>query len=507
MRLRRANAEPVNSDNPPNHRQWRHPTRIATLVVVVWTVGAMAVAGVIVALLFDVPWVPAVVAMVAVAILLGFKGCYRTRMVPDVSSMFSRLLTAVALGVVMGLSVARLTPAPVPTIGDAMGLVAGLWTGAVVGLAFSSRALKSLWSRGRLRSRALVVGVGKLTSELILELRVRRTYGVYVEGVAYVGTEPPSRGHPAETPFVAVADIPRFVADHNIDRVIIGPSAGDDPTVVAGARWAAAKGLPVYVVPRLFTMGVGLDSLTPDRVRGYPLVRVQRSAHPQIALRFKRLTDVVVSGIGIVLTAPIMAVAAMAVRLTSPGPALFRQERVGQHGKPIVVSKFRSMTTGDGDNEWTSESRVTPVGGFLRRTSVDELPQLFAIFRGDMSLVGPRPERPAFVEKFRQQYAEYDERHRMPVGLTGLAQVVGYVGDTSIEERLKYDNLYIDQWSYGTDMQLVFKTVWSVVRQGKRKKEHRELTNALRQGSAINLVDSDIDLRDGAVAQERYVAG
>lgn len=469
--------------------RWGHPTRLATLVIVAYTVGGLTLGGLAMGVLLDAPLVPSLVAIVAVAIQMGFNGVYRTRMVPDVSSMFSRLLTAVALGVVIGLSVARLTPAPVPTIGDAMGLVTGLWFGAVVGLALASRSLKRRWSKGHLRSRALVVGVGKLTSELILELRLRPTYGVAVGAVAYVGEKPPSRGHPAETPLIAVDEIPSFVQENDIDRVIIGPSAGDDPTVVAAARWAAAKGLPVYVVPRLFAMGVGLDSLTPDRVRGYPLVRVQRSSHPQIALKFKRLTDVVVSGVAIVLTLPVMAVAGLAVRLTSPGPVLFRQERVGQHERPIVVSKFRSMTMSDGgDTEWTSEQRLTAVGGFLRRSSIDELPQLFSIFRGDMSLVGPRPERPAFAEQFRSRYADYDERHRMPMGLTGLAQVVGYVGDTSIEERLKYDNLYIDQWSYGTDLQLIFKTVWSVIRQGNRKHENNELELVLT-GEGADVID------------------
>lgn len=474
---------------PRSDARWSHPTRIATGVVIVCTVGGLLLADVVVGVLFDMPAIPTTMATLSTAILLGFKGAYRTRMVPDVSSLFSLVLSAVALGIVIGLSFARLTSSPVPPIGDGLGLAVSLWVGAVLGLAVASGLLKRLWQRGKLRSRAVVIGVGRLTSELILELRIRRTYGVAVEGVAYIGPKPPSRWHPSETPLLAVEDLPAFVSEFDIDRVIVGPSAGDDPAVVAAARWAASQGLPVYVVPRLFAMGVGLDSLTPDRVRGYPLVRVQRSAHPQIALRFKRLTDIVVSGVAVVLAAPLMALVAVAVRLTSPGPILFRQERVGQHGRPIVVSKFRSMTVGDGDTEWISEARITRLGGFLRRSAIDELPQLFSILRGDMSLVGPRPERPAFVEQFRTQFSEYDERHRMPVGLTGLAQVVGYVGDTSIEERLKYDNLYIDQWSYGADMQLIFKTIWAVIRQGRRKDEHRELETVLTNDEAL------IDLR------------
>ena len=477
---------------------WLHPTRMATLLVMVLTVGGLFAGGAIGTSLLDAPIVPAVVAAWMVAVHLGFKGVYRTRMVPDVSSMLSRVLTAVSLGVITGLAVARLTPAAVPTIGDAVGLAFSLFCGSVIGLAISSHMLKRLWKNGHLRSRAIVVGVGQLTSELILELGLRRSYGVDIEGLAYVGERPLSTGHPSETPLLSVEELPQYVALFRIDRVIIGPSAGESPRVVAAARWAATQGLPVYVVPRLFSMGVGLDSLTPDRVRGYPLVRIQRSAHPKIALRFKRLTDIFVSGVAIFVFSPVMAIAGLAVRLTSEGPALFRQDRVGQHGRPITVSKFRSMTvTGDGDTEWTSEQRVTRVGAFLRRTSIDELPQFFTIFRGDMSLVGPRPERPKFVNDFAALYPEYEERHRMPVGLTGLAQVVGYVGDTSIEERLKYDNLYIDQWSFGNDLQLIFKTVWAVVRQNDRKTENLRLERAIST-EAHNV----LDLTDSALATD-----
>ena len=202
--------EGAKSAHQRDRRSWAHPTRLATLVIVGWVGAGLAVSGLVTTIAFEMPLLPSLIAIGAVAGLLAFKGVYRTRMVPAVSSMFSRVLTAVSLGVVVGLSVARVTSATAPTIGDTVALVAGLWLGAVGGLALSSTSLKRLWVRGKLRSRALVIGAGQLTHELILELRLRRSYGVSVEALAYLGTAPPSTGHPAETPLVPLSEIPSF---------------------------------------------------------------------------------------------------------------------------------------------------------------------------------------------------------------------------------------------------------------------------------------------------------
>lgn len=409
--------------------------------------------------------------------LAAVRGAYRTRMVPDTTSMVVRLAESALVSSALVLLASNIAGFENAASVEFLVMIGGSCVAAVVGMFLGSQSLKWLWKRGIGRSRAVIVGTGRLTDELILELRHRPTYGVDIVAVVHVGTPAESlHAVNADVPQVTLDQLPETVASVRADRVIIGPTSGDEKNLVAVARWTAARGLPVFVVPRLFEMGVGLDSLTPDRVRGYPLVRVQRSAHPVIGLRMKRVLDVVVSATGIVLLSPLMVISAIAVKLTSRGPVLFSQERVGTAGRPIVVSKFRSMTVSDkADVEWTSEQRVTRVGAFLRRTSLDELPQLFSVLRGDMSLVGPRPERPAFVREFSAIYADYDERHRMPVGLTGLSQVVGLVGDTSIEERIKYDNLYIDQWSFGGDVQIIVKTLWSILRQPQHKREHQEL--------------------------------
>jgi lipopolysaccharide/colanic/teichoic acid biosynthesis glycosyltransferase len=160
-------------------------------------------------------------------------------------------------------------------------------------------------------------------------------------------------------------------------------------------------------------------------------------------------------------------VIAALVKLTSPGPVLFRQTWVGQHGETMNVTKFRTLRINhDSDTRWSVEDdpRVTPIGRLLRGLSLDELPQLWSVVKGDMSLVGPRPERPFFVERFSHSVDGYDDRHRLPVGLTGWAQVHSLRGDTSIDARARYDNQYIQHWTLWRDLVILARTLAEVVR-------------------------------------------
>lgn len=180
----------------------------------------------------------------------------------------------------------------------------------------------------------------------------------------------------------------------------------------------------------------------------------------------KRTVDVAGSLFGLIVTSPIMLTAAILVKATSRGPVIFKQERVGLHNKPFYMYKFRSMEQqppGEEKKAWTvrNDPRVTPVGKFLRRTSLDELPQLFNILKGDMSLVGPRPERPGWVEKFREEIPRYMVRHQVRPGLTGWAQVNGLRGDTSIRKRIEYDLHYIENWTLGFDIKIIFMTFFT----------------------------------------------
>jgi Undecaprenyl-phosphate glucose phosphotransferase len=179
----------------------------------------------------------------------------------------------------------------------------------------------------------------------------------------------------------------------------------------------------------------------------------------------KRLVDIVVSLIGLVVSSPVMLIAAIGVKCTSRGPVIFKQERIGLHNKPFKMYKFRTMEVQKPSVEqqgWTTKDdpRVTKIGKFLRRTSIDELPQLFNILKGDMSVVGPRPERPQFVEKFKEEIPRYMVKHQVRPGLTGWAQINGYRGDTSIKRRIEYDIFYIENWTMSFDIKIMFLTLF-----------------------------------------------
>jgi lipopolysaccharide/colanic/teichoic acid biosynthesis glycosyltransferase len=177
----------------------------------------------------------------------------------------------------------------------------------------------------------------------------------------------------------------------------------------------------------------------------------------------KRALDVTVAATALLLATPVLAACAAAVRLADGPGVIFRQERVGQDGHRFTILKFRTLRPADereAATRWTiaQDRRMSGIGRLLRRTSLDELPQLWNVLRGDMSLVGPRPERPHFVERFSKAYPGYAERHRVPVGLTGLAQISGLRGDTSIEDRTRFDNHYIDTWSLWQDVRIMLRT-------------------------------------------------
>ena len=187
----------------------------------------------------------------------------------------------------------------------------------------------------------------------------------------------------------------------------------------------------------------------------------QRLAPPgRGAMSAKRLFDIVCAACGLVVLSPLFLITALAVGLTSPGGILFCQERIGLGGKPFIIYKFRTMRKENSGLKITAsgDDRITPVGRILRKTKLDELPQLFNVLFGSMSLVGPRPERPLFVEKFKEEIPRYMIKHQVRPGLTGWAQVNGYRGDTSIRKRIDCDLYYIENWTLGLDFKILFLT-------------------------------------------------
>jgi exopolysaccharide biosynthesis polyprenyl glycosylphosphotransferase len=400
------------------------------------------------------------IAYVPAAVLcLAMSGAYRAR-------MSLRMLDAVPWFVTrLGLPLLLLAPLAVVLSGEttplfiaAMAAVLFMIPERIVCFALIRRERR----RGGLLEPAIIVGAGGVGAEL------GRTFHDYPEyGVDPIGFVDSVSG---DLPYPVLGDVDRLdtlLAERRIRRVIVAFGPAREAELVHVLRTAVQHEVEVHVVPRFFDCGVTPDGPDTDDVRGIPLYRVRRAALRAPAWYIKRLVDVLFSGAVLLLASPVLALIAVAVKMSSKGPVLFHQKRIGQYGQEIDVPKFRSLEVNhDSDTRWSVESdpRVTPVGRLLRRTSIDELPQLWSVLKGDMSLVGPRPERPFFVERFGQTVNGYSDRHRLPVGLTGWAQVHGLRGATSIEERARFDNQYIEHWSLWRDVTILIRTIAEVVR-------------------------------------------
>lgn len=322
-----------------------------------------------------------------------------------------------------------------------------------------------VWSRraGLTSHRTVLVGGGPLAAELASKLNENRRYGLAVVG--FVDDGP--RG-------IAEAIVPRLGRLQDLDRVVRETSAdvllladGDYSEVDThdAVRTENCTPCDLLVVPRMHHFHTQTGRT--DHIGSIPVMRIKTPNLNGVGRVLKRAFDVVVAGSALLLLAPVLALITLAVRWEGPG-VLFRQPRVGRDGKLFDVLKFRSLRPVDEQESATNwsiatDDRVSPIGRLLRRTSLDEIPQLWNILRGDMTLVGPRPERPHFVEQFSAQYERYAHRHRVQSGLTGLAQVNGLRGDTSIADRARYDNYYIENWSLWLDVKIILRTVSEVV--------------------------------------------
>jgi len=261
-----------------------------------------------------------------------------------------------------------------------------------------------------------------------------------------------------------VDELPDLITEHKIEEVIIGRPELSHQELLAIVSRCERGQVGIRIFPDLFQ--IIATELSIGDLGGLPLLTVRDVALRGWKLTLKRAVDLVGSAMALMILSPFLMLVAVAIKLDSPGSVFYAQERMGLDAKPFWCLKFRSMRTdaemhGPG---WTTEAdpRVTRLGRFLRRFSIDELPQFINVFLGDMSLVGPRPERPVYVEQFRRSIPRYMDRHREKAGLTGWAQVNGLRGDTSIAERTKYDLWYIENWSLWLDFKIMLRTVFSV---------------------------------------------
>lgn len=324
----------------------------------------------------------------------------------------------------------------------------------------ASRYLERSLSSIDAKSRTLVVGAGEIGRRLISTLDAHEEYGLEVVGA--VDDNPKFDGTELGARLIgSLSDIPAIVTERRIDVVIVAFSTGDQGNMIDVIRDVMSSGADVWVVPRFFELGFAGGAS--DHVWGLPMVRLQTPARSRPMWLLKRALDFILASVAVVVSAPVMGIVALATLVDSGRPIFHRQRRVSLDGRSFEILKFRTMHLVDEaiqDVEWdTNTDRVTRVGGWLRDSGLDELPQLFNVLRGEMSLVGPRPERPHFVDLFQEIYPGYASRHRLPAGVTGWAQIHGLRGDTSIEERAAFDNFYIENWSLGRDLKILLRTV------------------------------------------------
>jgi exopolysaccharide biosynthesis polyprenyl glycosylphosphotransferase len=420
-------------------------------------------------LALPVAWLPqyakAVLAMTVIAIvLLSGGGRYRARLhlsvLDELPSVIGRLFVAAALVASVfalrhegdGVEAFLLIVLP------GLGLV-------VLGRVATTRFILAARERRVVAHRTLVVGGGPLAADVVELLQRHPRYGLAVAGFLDEGCHCPAA---AVAPHVGtLADLERVVVENGIDVVLVAGGEFDEAELLDRVRTRACDGVDLLIVPRLpaFVTQTG----TGDHIGSVPIMRIRTPPLDGVSWSLKRLFDVAVSVAMLVLLAPVLAACALAVRVEGGPGVIFRQARVGRDGRQFECLKLRSMRPADereSATRWSvvDDKRVGPVGRLLRRTSLDELPQLWNILRGDMTLVGPRPERPHFVEKYSSELPRYGHRHRVPAGLTGLAQVSGLRGaDTPISERARFDNFYIENWSLWLDAKVLLRTISEVL--------------------------------------------
>lgn len=393
-------------------------------------------------------------------------GLYRSRLSLSLLDDLPYLVGAVVVGAALKLMLFGLVPgvdSPSRQVVHASVLLASVcvlrWLAYWV--------VRTARASGLIEHRTAIVGAGKIGIQLAGMLREHRYYGLHPVG--FVDSRPRAEDLPLlQAPLLGGHDdLSRVIREHAVRDVIVAFGEARESDLVDILRTCDRLDVEVFLVPRLFELH-NANRYT-DEVWGIPLIRVRRAVFRSPWWNVKRLIDVVVAGVALALLSPVLAACAVAVRREGGPGVLFRQERVGLDGRSFQVLKFRSLKPVDETDSQTTwnikhDDRLGPTGRFLRATSLDELPQLWNIVRGDMSLVGPRPERPHFVEQFSTHIPRYTARHRVPAGLTGWSQAHGLRGDTSIEDRARFDNYYIENWSPWLDMKILVKTVGQVLR-------------------------------------------
>ena len=342
--------------------------------------------------------------------------------------------------------------------------VAAALLAIIVAKAFSYTLVRALrTSTVHTGEPAVVLGSGRDADFLLDRVQTHREYGLRLVG----HVEPRLVDGDGDGFAARRAALERALGEHpRMRTLLVTEGSTPDLELMPLMRAAVARGCHVYYVPRFAALNQ--FRLNAEAIWGLPLHSVSAPGGTTQRI-LKRTLDVVVSGAAAVLLAPALIVVGLLIKRETGGSVLFRQRRIGRGGREFDLLKFQTLvprTAAEGDTGWniSNDDRLGPLGRVLRATSIDELPQLWNVLRGDMSLVGPRPERPHFVKLFSERYSHYADRHRVPVGLTGWAQIHRLRGDTSIDDRARFDNAYCDQWSVWSDIKIIVKTVGEVFR-------------------------------------------
>jgi exopolysaccharide biosynthesis polyprenyl glycosylphosphotransferase len=407
-----------------------------------------------------------------VMLLLLIRGMYEPRLRPTILEGVVPIAGSVSIAA-MFVIVVEVYIGGTATVSS---IVAHLWVTAMLGVGGARTGLLAVQRVARARgldgAPTLIVGAGYVGMRLARRLEQNPEYGL--TPVGFLDADPLQGAEIPDIPVLGSPDELDWVAQlTGAEHVVIAFSSEPDERLVDLVRRCEALGLEVSLVPRLF------ESLnhraTYEPLGGTPLMGL-RSVHPKgWQFTVKHAFDRVGAALLILLFGPLMAAIAIAVRVSSPGPVIFRQRRVGRDGTVFDLFKFRSMRLPDPAAEGFQPDadsapggvegidRRTLIGRFLRRSSLDELPQFFNVLLGDMSLVGPRPERPEFVELFETDIRRYGDRHRVKSGVTGWAQVHGLRGQTSLSDRVEWDNYYIEHWTLGLDIKILALTALVVL--------------------------------------------
>jgi exopolysaccharide biosynthesis polyprenyl glycosylphosphotransferase len=322
-----------------------------------------------------------------------------------------------------------------------------------------------LRSRGAGADRVLIVGTGEAGRMLLQKVQNAPRLGY--QAVGFIDGDSGLQELDGLPVLGSTENIGQIIDDNDIDAVLIGlPEASREQVMAAISQCERGK-VEIKVLPDVFQLIA--SELSIGELDGLPMLTVRDVALRGWRLTVKRAFDLALGSVLLVLSSPFLLLVAALVKLESPGPALFVQERVGLDARPFPIVKFRTMRTdaeGASGPVWAKagDPRRTRLGTFLRKHSLDELPQLINVVLGEMSLVGPRPERPVFVEQFRQSIPRYMDRHREKAGMAGWAQINGLRGDTSIEERTKYDLWYVENWSLLLDIKILLRAIMRVFR-------------------------------------------